>query len=72
MIDTTFHTFAEDLRQRLQKPLPGEAAHQKMASTARYRLGIKPNERTRRSAVLICFYPYQNSIYLPLDSATSV
>lgn len=66
MIDTSFHTFTEHLRQRLQQPLPGEVAHQKMASTARYRLGIKPNERTRRSAVLICFYPYQGSIYLPL------
>ncbi len=66
MIDTSFNTFTEDLRKRLQKPLPGEAAHQKMASAARYRLGTKPNERTRRSAVLICFYPYQHSIYLPL------
>ena len=66
MIDTSFHTFADHLRQRLQNPLPGEVAHKKMASTARYRLGVKPNERTRRSAVLICFYPYQHSIYLPL------
>ncbi|GAB4023910.1 CoA pyrophosphatase [Spirosoma koreense] len=66
MIDTSFYTFTENLRLRLQKPLPGEVAHQKMASTARYRLGIKPNERTRRSAVLICFYPYQHSIFLPL------
>ncbi|GAB3710763.1 CoA pyrophosphatase [Spirosoma flavus] len=66
MIDTSFHTFTEDLRQRLQQPLPGEAAHRKMASSNRYRMGIKPNERTRRSAVLICFYPYQQSIYLPL------
>ncbi|RYC70223.1 MULTISPECIES: NUDIX hydrolase [Spirosoma] len=66
MIDTTFHTFTEHLRQRLREPLPGEAAHAKMASSSRFRLGIKPNERTRRSAVLICFYPYQNSIYLPL------
>ena len=66
MIDTSFHAFTEHLLHRLQKPLPGEAAHQKMASMARYRLGVKPNERTRRSAVLICFYPYQNSIYLPL------
>jgi len=66
MIDTTFHSFTEDLRQRLAKPLPGEAAHAKMASEARYRLGIKPNDRTRRSAVLICFYPQNNSIYLPL------
>ena len=66
MIDTSFHTFTKQLRQRLQQPLPGEAAHQKMASAARYRLSISPNERTRRSAVLICFYPYRNSVYLPL------
>ncbi|WP_460948073.1 NUDIX hydrolase [Spirosoma daeguense] len=66
MIDTSFHSFTEDLRQRLQKPLPGERAHHKMASSNRYKLGIKPNERTRRSAVLICFYPYQHSVYLPL------
>ena len=39
MIDTTFNSFTEDLRRRLQEPLPGEAAHQKMASSARYRLG---------------------------------
>ncbi len=66
MIDTSFQVFSERLRQRLQQPLPGEAAHRKMASSARTRLGIKPNERTRRSAVLLCFYPYQQSIYVPL------
>lgn len=66
MIDTTFHTFSKHLQQRLQQPLPGEAAHARMASAARYRLGIKPNDRTRHSAVLICFYPHQNSVYLPL------
>ncbi len=66
MIDTSFQVFSEQLRQRLQRPLPGEEAHRKMASSARTRLGIKPNERTRRSAVLLCFYPYQQSIYLPL------
>lgn len=66
MIDTSFHTFTEHLKQRLQQPLPGESAHKKMASASRLRLNAKPNERTRRSAVLICFYPYQNSIFLPL------
>lgn len=66
MIDTSFQVFSERLRQRLQQPLPGEAAHRKMASSARTKLGIKPNERTRRSAVLLCFYPYQQSIYVPL------
>ncbi len=66
MIDTSFQVFSERLQQRLQQPLPGEAAHRKMASSARSRLGVKPNERTRRSAVLLCFYPYQESIYVPL------
>jgi len=66
MIDTSFQVFSERLQQRLQQPLPGEAAHRKMASSARTRLGVKPNERTRRSAVLLCFYPYQESIYVPL------
>jgi 8-oxo-dGTP pyrophosphatase MutT (NUDIX family) len=66
MINTAFQTFAKDLQQRLQKPLPGELAHRKMASSSRLRYTAKPNERTRRSAVLICFYPYQHSIYLPL------
>ena len=66
MINTSFRAFSEDLRQRLQQPLPGEKAHSKMAAESRYRLGVKPNERTRRSAVLICFYPYQNAIFLPL------
>ena len=66
MINTSFRAFSEDLRQRLQQPLPGEKAHSKMAAGSRYRLGVKPNERTRRSAVLICFYPYQNAIFLPL------
>ena len=37
-----------------------------MASTARTKLNIRPNERTRRSAVLILFYPHKESIYLPL------
>ncbi len=66
MIDLTFHAFKSALSQRLQEPLPGIEAHQKMASTSRMRAMLKPNERTRRSAVLIVFYPYQDSIFLPL------
>ncbi|MEZ0485378.1 NUDIX hydrolase [Fibrella aquatica] len=61
-----FVELTDHLRQRLQESLPGETAHRTMASTARTKLGIRPNERTRRSAVLILFYPYQNEIYLPL------
>lgn len=66
MIHTAFPDFTAHLRQRLQQPLPGESAHRLMASSARTKLGIRPNERTRRSAVLILFYPYRDAIYLPL------
>lgn len=30
------------------------------------RLTFKPNAKTRRSAVLVLFYPYKNEIYFPL------
>lgn len=66
MPDVSFQHFIHALQKRLQEPLPGEEAHRKMASSSRLRLSAKPNERTRRSAVLILFYPYQGSIYLPL------
>jgi 8-oxo-dGTP pyrophosphatase MutT (NUDIX family) len=66
MLDTSIHSFADALRERLAEPLPGAEAHLKMASRSRLRMAMQPNERTRRSAVLIVFYPYQNSIYLPL------
>lgn len=61
-----FLTFTENLRRRLEKPLPGEVAHGRMAAGSRYKLGVVPNERTRRSAVLILFYPYAGEIYVPL------
>lgn len=61
-----FQTFTERLRRRLEKSLPGEIAHGRMAAGSRYKLGVVPNERTRRSAVLILFYPYRGEIYLPL------
>ena len=66
MVDPSFHSFASALRERLAEPLPGPDAHLKMAARSRLRMAMQPNERTRRSAVLIVFYPYQNSIFLPL------
>ncbi|GAA4413872.1 CoA pyrophosphatase [Nibrella viscosa] len=66
MLQTSFTTFTETLEKKLREPLPGEAAHRKMASASRLRQMLKPNERTRKSAVLIVFYPYQGSIYMPL------
>ena len=62
-----FTTFIEKLSLRLQKPLPGQDAHDKMASESRLKLKMpSPNERTRESAVLILFYPSKNQIFIPL------
>jgi 8-oxo-dGTP pyrophosphatase MutT (NUDIX family) len=61
-----YHTFIETLRTQLREPLPGLVAHAKMAPSNRLENELKPNERTRRSAVLILFYPHQDQIYLPL------
>lgn len=62
-----FTTFVEKLSLRLQKPLPGQDAHDKMASEGRLKFMMpSPNERTRESAVLILFYPANNEIFIPL------
>ena len=62
----SFSAFTEQLTHKLKFPLPGETAHQVMQASSRLRLTFKPNARTRKSAVLILFYPYQNEIYFPL------
>ncbi len=62
----TFSEFSTSLSQRLQEPLPGELAHQKMAAGGKARIKMQPNERTRQSAVLILFYEYLGNLYLPL------
>lgn len=62
----SFSAFTEQLTHKLTFPLPGETAHRTMQSTSKLRLTFKPNARTRRSAVLILFYPYQGDIYFPL------
>ncbi|GAB2773135.1 CoA pyrophosphatase [Rhabdobacter roseus] len=64
--DYTFDEFTKNLALKLKNPLPGNAAHARMISQSRLRLAMKPNERTRKSAVLILFYPYQGEVYLPL------
>lgn len=62
-----FNSFIEKLAARLQDPLPGRVAHEKMASESRLKFKMpSPNERTRESAVLILFYPADNQIFLPL------
>lgn len=62
------HRFIEALRKRLKEPLPGEAAHNLMASTTRTNLKLrpKPDSQTKESAVLILFYQDEDQIKLPL------
>ncbi|SEI56486.1 8-oxo-dGTP pyrophosphatase MutT, NUDIX family [Dyadobacter koreensis] len=66
MAQGSFSFFTNELLKKLKDPLPGESAHQFMQSTSKLRLTVKPNERTRKSAVLILFYPYKGEIYFPL------
>ncbi|MEO6168412.1 MAG: CoA pyrophosphatase [Chitinophagales bacterium] len=59
-------SFPQNLKYRFTQPLPGESAQFKMAPQRRltmqeyYELG---NKNPRKSAVLICLYPYQESLY---------
>src|SRR6188508_1798779 len=65
----TFQQFAQQLRERLSHPLPGETAQFKMAPARRltiqeyYDMG---NRNPRKSAVLVCCYPLQSSIFITL------
>ncbi|MHA4738589.1 NUDIX hydrolase [Dyadobacter sp. MSC1_007] len=62
----SFSSFTTQLTEKLKFPLPGETAHQVMQASTKLRLTFKPNARTRKSAVLVLFYPHQNDIYFPL------
>ena len=56
------------LAARLREPLPSQEAHGAMSPPERAvnHTYFKPNEKTRLSAVLIAFYPKENSLYFPL------
>lgn len=59
-------SFLQRLRHRLSQPLPGETAQFKMAPQRRLTMQEYDelgNKNPRQSAVLICLYPYQESIY---------
>jgi len=62
----SFSSFTNNISQNLKNPLPGESAHRIMQATSTLRLTFKPNNRTRKSAVLILFYPHKGEIYFPL------
>jgi 8-oxo-dGTP pyrophosphatase MutT (NUDIX family) len=67
-IDNLQPAFFEKLQQRLLQPLPGFAAHQKMINQTRLSdyYNILPNEKTRKSAVLILFYPDNSQWHIPM------
>lgn len=66
MSSVHFNTFVEAVTHRLSLPLPGAESHQKMISQSRLRLKATPNEQTRKSAILILFYPFLDEIFMPL------
>lgn len=43
--------------------MPGEIAHQLMAASSRLSFTQKPNYKTRKSAVLVLFYPFDNELH---------
>jgi 8-oxo-dGTP pyrophosphatase MutT (NUDIX family) len=61
-----FYGFMEKLGNRLNQPLPGNIAHNKMVAKSRPALNSVPNEFTKSSAVLILFYPSAQNINIPL------
>ncbi len=64
-IKKVFEEFIEKLALQLQKPLPGENVQFRMGSDRRLKdFKFMPmNESTRKSAVMILLYPFDNSIY---------
>lgn len=61
-----FEEFTNSLSAKFKRPLSGKLAHARMLANSESRLNAKPDVRTRKSAVLILFYPHQGEVYLPL------
>jgi 8-oxo-dGTP pyrophosphatase MutT (NUDIX family) len=66
-----YNFFEKQLSAQLQKPLPGMEAQRKMAPHARIdHIFDIQSEEPRKSAVLILFYPYENSLFIPFIEKT--
>ena len=59
---TMNNIFIEQLRQRLQKPLPGLQAQLEMSSRMRHEWEVRDDHR--KGGVLSLFYPYQEKLHL--------
>ena len=62
-----FADFTNDLSKRLsEQPLPGHETIMQTMSPYRLLVKAEPNPQTRRSAVLLMFYPKGEDIFMPL------
>lgn len=62
-----FADFITTLNKRLsEKPLPGHEEIMRKMSPYRLKVKIEPNASTRRSAILMMFYPKGEDIFMPL------
>jgi 8-oxo-dGTP pyrophosphatase MutT (NUDIX family) len=62
----SFSSFIQKLKGSLSRGLPGEASHASMEALSAAYLSLKPDQHTRRSAVLMLLYPFKNQVYFPL------
>ena len=62
-----FADFVINLNKRLsEQPLPGHEINMQKLAPNRLKIKVEPNATTRRSAVLMMFYPKGEDIFLPL------
>lgn len=61
-----FSSFIQHLDRQLKKQLPAETAHAVMEASSAAYLTVKPDEKTRKSAVLMLLYPLKDNVYFPL------
>ncbi|QMW04949.1 NUDIX hydrolase [Spirosoma foliorum] len=61
-----FSSFIQHLSKQLKKPLPAEMAHAVMEASSAAYLTVNPDEKTRRSAVLMLLYPIKDEVSFPL------
>ena len=61
-----FKLFVNQLEQKLQLPLPGHAEFLRKNGFDLAKRGEPDFKKTKKSAVLIAFYPHDAGIYLPL------
>lgn len=54
------------MNSKLSYPLPGHAAHARMMNQERFLLNAQPNRSTKKSAVLMVFYPDEDNVMFPL------